>query len=405
MSEQYPNSFFACFLRLCQECGVPMDEKRMAEMHDDIMKDPRWKAFCPNPLRARYEETDREDYFLDLLLCHMGNLDLAALGTMEEKMSAFMELPSLAQNEALAEKAIRRVAEREKMPFADLAALCRAIQQYDYRGCKDAEWVLDRDRSGNFRVRAFYANTLRPERYTLERMSALYDAVNRELAQVGFQRDSTLLLDTLYARLLCANDSCNAAAMQLFVELGRYDGLPKTRFDGGVHIDRKTKQRFRTIETSRYFLIGTRSLLRFVAERVRLKMPQMDGQTPYPVYNFYTRRDGCSVPLEDNDGEFSECVISCEDHPLPEEKDQLSEVIDYLRDQETICVSTLMRHFAIGYNAASKLVKQLEKMQIVAPQVGDELRKVLIHDPKQTPSPEPTPRKKKATTRKRKVTP
>ena len=61
-----------------------------------------------------------------------------------------------------------------------------------------------------------------------------------------------------------------------------------------------------------------------------------------------------------------------------EEKDEhFDEAVELVISKEKASVSMLQRQFRIGYNRASRIVEQMEKMGIVGPEEGSKPRKVL----------------------------
>lgn len=75
------------------------------------------------------------------------------------------------------------------------------------------------------------------------------------------------------------------------------------------------------------------------------------------------------TPVEDEQGV---------DH---EELDELwPDVLNFLKERETVSISMLQRKFRIGYNRAARLVDDLESQQLVGPQEGSKPRQVYLEE-------------------------
>ena len=55
------------------------------------------------------------------------------------------------------------------------------------------------------------------------------------------------------------------------------------------------------------------------------------------------------------------------------------EVIDFVKQRETVSISMLQRRFRIGYNRAARLVDDMEAHGIISPASGSKPRTVIIY--------------------------
>ena len=59
------------------------------------------------------------------------------------------------------------------------------------------------------------------------------------------------------------------------------------------------------------------------------------------------------------------------------EDELYNEIIDFVKSVDEVSISLLQRRYRIGFNRSARLIEQLERDGVVAPQHGSKMRKVL----------------------------
>lgn len=391
MSVYNPQSLVASFLALCRERNVPIDEVRLEALHAYLANRRHWLDICPTVCRGHYMDVKgamREDYLLDILLCQRGHIDVAALGSVEERLAHFRSLRSAEENDAIAQTAIRNVAEREGLPSETLEAFCLALHENAFRGRKRCPWQLLIDPATEhrglpfrlvFQVKSRRAKRPLPTSFRYERLCALWDAVNRELLALGYQRNADLLLDALLESMLNAPACFKALETfgnNFYDQMVLWTGVYEDPVTIAIWKDPETHQRFREVKAPRHVLFGSQAGLRRVTSLVRLRPAKKHVPTlRYPFTTF-------AVPdlLSPEEG-LTFTHFWREEHPIPEGEERMEHIIECLKRWDELTIRDLQERYVMGRTAAHKLMAELEAQHLVGPQESTKPRKSLIWEP------------------------
>ncbi|MCQ2203257.1 MAG: DNA translocase FtsK, partial [Bacteroidales bacterium] len=130
-------------------------------------------------------------------------------------------------------------------------------------------------------------------------------------------------------------------------------------------------------------LMGKGDMLISLGNTTRVQCALVDTEEVVKITEFIGNQQGyaCAYPLPEintGDGEEIGHIESGELDSLFADVARM--VVETQTDQNTFSTSNIQRRFSLGYNRAGKLMDQLERAGIVAPQNGSKPRQVLVHD-------------------------